>query len=94
MKTIDGVEFEGAAGLRDYLLHQRRDDFVKQFCKKLLGFAIGRGVQLSDRGLLEEMKGSLERSDYRFSAALEPLLRSRQFREIRGRIEQNGPPEP
>jgi RNAse (barnase) inhibitor barstar len=85
IKTIDGVEFEGVGGLRDYLLQQRRDDFVKQFCKKLLGFALGRGVQLSDRGLLDEMKSSLEKNDYRFSAALEPLLRSPQFREIRGR---------
>jgi hypothetical protein len=58
---------------------------VKQFCKKLLGFALGRGVQLSDRGLLDEMKSSLEKNNYRFSSALEPLLKSRQFREIRGR---------
>jgi hypothetical protein len=85
IKTIDGVEFEGVVGLRDYLLNQRRDDFVKQFCKKLLGFALGRGVQLSDRGLLDEMKSSLEKNNYRFSSALEPLLKSRQFREIRGR---------
>lgn len=85
VKTIDGVEFEGAGGLRDYLLNQRRDDFVKQFCKKLLGFALGRGVQLSDRGLLDEMKSSLEKNNYRFSSALEPLLNSSQFREIRGR---------
>jgi hypothetical protein len=85
VKTLDGVEFEGASGLRDYLLNQRRDDFVKQFCKKLLGFALGRGVQLSDRGLLDEMKESLEKNEYRFSAALQPLLSSRQFREIRGR---------
>lgn len=85
IRTIDGVEFEGVGGLRDYLLNQRRDDFVKQFCKKLLGFALGRGVQLSDRGLLDEMQSSLEKNDYRFSAALEPLLKSKQFREIRGR---------
>ena len=85
IRTIDGVDFEGVDGLRDYLLNQRRDDFVKQFCKKLLGFALGRGVQLSDRALLDEMKKSLEKNEYRFSAALEPLLQSRQFREIRGR---------
>ena len=85
VKSLDGVEFEGASGLRDYLLNQRREDFVRQFCKKLVGFALGRGVQLSDRGLLDEMKSSLEKNEYRFSAALQPLLSSRQFREIRGR---------
>ena len=45
----------------------------------------GRAVQLSDRPLLAEMRRQLEQNQYRFSAALEPILRSQQFREIRGR---------
>ena len=85
VKTIDGAEFSGPLGLRDYLLNQRRDDFVMQFCKKLAGFALGRSIQLSDRSLIQEMKSSLEKNEYRFSAALKPLLNSKQFREIRGR---------
>lgn len=83
--TIDGQKFSGVNGLRDYLLQHRRDDFVRQFCKKLAGFALGRAIQLSDRGLIDQMMKSLEKNDYRFSSALEPLLLSRQFREIRGR---------
>jgi hypothetical protein len=85
VKTIDGAEFSGPLGLRDYLLNQRRDAFVTQFCKKLAGFALGRSIQLSDRSLIQEMKSSLEKNEYRFSAALKPLLNSKQFREIRGR---------
>jgi hypothetical protein len=51
----------------------------------LAGFALGRSIQLSDRSLIQEMKSSLEKNEYRFSAALKPLLNSKQFREIRGR---------
>ncbi len=84
-KLTSGTELNGMAGLREYLLTTRRDDFVRQFCKKLLGYSLGRAVQLSDHALLDEMRQRLEKSDYRFSAALEVLVSSRQFREIRGR---------
>src|SRR5262249_8554029 len=47
-KTMDGAEFNGLEGLREYLLTHRRDAFLKQFCRKLLGYSLGRGVQLSD----------------------------------------------
>jgi len=83
-KVQDGTEFEGIEGLRKYLLTSRRDAVIRQFCRKLLGYALGRGVQLSDGPLLDVMQRNLGKQGYRFSAALEPILRSRQFREIRG----------
>ena len=84
-KAPDGARFEDIDGLRGYLLTNRRDAFVKQSCRKLLGYSLGRGVQLSDRPLLREMHERLEASDYRISAAIETIVRSRQFREIRGK---------
>jgi hypothetical protein len=81
----DGHEFDGLEGLRQYLLTTRRDSVVRQFCRKLLGYALGRGIQLSDEPLLEEMMQQLETHDDRFSAAVETIVRSRPFREIRGR---------
>ncbi len=84
-KTMDGAEFDGLDGLRNYLLTKRKDAFVHQFCKKLLGYALGRGVQLSDEPLLEEMQERLKANGYRVSVAVEAIVTSRQFREIRGR---------
>ena len=57
-KLLDGTEFDGLDGLRHYLLTARREPFVRQFCRKLLGYALGRGVQLSDEPLLDEMRAS------------------------------------
>lgn len=84
-KAPDGAEFEGINGLRQYLLTNRRDAFLKQFCRKLLGYALGREVQLSDRPLLTEMQKQLKAGDYRVGIAIESIVRSPQFREIRGR---------
>jgi hypothetical protein len=81
----DGKAFEGIEGLRSYLLSTRRDAILKQFCRKFLGFALGRAVMLSDEPLLAEMKRNIESNDHRIGVAVETIVRSRQFREIRGR---------
>jgi hypothetical protein len=81
----DGTRFDGLAGLRHYLVNDRRGAVQRQFCKKLLGYALGRGVQLSDEPLLAEMQAALDRNEGRFSAAVEVIVSSPQFRQIRGR---------
>lgn len=81
----DGTQVDGLNELRHYLVTQRRETLVRQFCRKLLGYALGRGVQLSDEPLLDEMQRRLAESDYRFSVAIETIVQSQQFREIRGR---------
>jgi hypothetical protein len=84
-KLPSGKEFEGIQGLRDYLLKDRRDDVVRQFCRKLLGYSLGRETQLSDEPLIDTMMAKLAGNDYRFSVAVEMIVSSPQFREIRGR---------
>ncbi len=84
-KTLDGAEFEGFDGLRAYLLARRREAFIKQYCRKLFGYALGRGVQLSDGPVLSAMRAGLEKADGHGDAALDAVVGSRQFREIRGR---------
>ena len=83
-KLVDGKTIDGMGGLRDYILKDRHDDFMRQFCRKLLGYALGREVQLSDELLLAQMQRRLKADGYRFSAAVETIVTSRQFRQIRG----------
>ena len=88
-KTLlpDGTAIHGLASLRDYLLTKRRDDFTRQFCRKLLGYALGRSVQLSDKPLIEQMM----KSDLRFGTLVEQIVSSAQFRSIRGRQQKASP---
>jgi len=79
----DGRGICGLAGLRDYLANQRRDSIVRQFCRKLLGYALGRETQLSDAPLLREMESRLAAADYRVTAAVEAVVCSPQFRQKR-----------
>ena len=84
VKLPDGATFEGLDGLRSYLVNTRRDDFLRQFCRKLLGYALGRSVQLSDKPLIETMLARL-RADDHAGTAVELIVLSPQFREVRGR---------
>ncbi len=84
-QLADGTKMDGLSGLQAYLLNTRREAFLRQFCKKLLGYALAREVQLSDETLLAEMQANLKANDYRIGAAMETVVLSRPFREIRGR---------
>ena len=74
---------QGIDGLRRYLLKDRHDAVVRQFCKKLLGYALGREVALSDEPLLKSMQAQLTKNGYRFSVMVETIVTSEQFRSIR-----------
>lgn len=84
VKLKDGTTFADLAGLRDYLLSRRRDEFVRQFCRKLLGFSLGRSVQLSDSALLSELEQRLGEHDHRVQIAIKTIIVSPQFRLRRG----------
>jgi hypothetical protein len=81
---FDGTDIQGIEGLRNYLIGPRREDVVRQFCRKLLGYALGREVQLSDQPLLDEMLQQLSEKGYRFNVAAAIIVNSPQFRQIRG----------
>ncbi|MFM8282017.1 MAG: DUF1592 domain-containing protein, partial [Planctomycetaceae bacterium] len=81
----DGTAVAGVDGLRDWLGGKRGRDVERQFCRKLLGYALGRGVQLSDEPLLDTIQERLTAADHRVGVAIEAIVTSPQFRSIRGR---------
>jgi hypothetical protein len=83
-KLMDGTPIDGPDGLRSYLLNDRRDTFERQFCRKLLGYGLGRAVQLSDEPLLDEIQAKLAANGHRVHVAIEAIVSSPQFRDIRG----------
>ncbi|HEY3788522.1 MAG TPA: DUF1592 domain-containing protein, partial [Urbifossiella sp.] len=84
VKLKDGTAFEGIDGLRNYLLTRKKDVIVRLFCRKLLGYALGRAVTLSDTALIDEMVAELNRNGGKVSAAVQVIVRSPQFRMVRG----------
>jgi hypothetical protein len=80
--TQDGTEINGFAGLRNYLAGPRREDLLRSISQKLVGYSLGRSVQLSDRKLIDDVTKSMA-SGGRWSDALIVIVNSEQFRCIR-----------
>ncbi len=80
----DGSKFTDIDGLRDYVLKKRRDDYLTNFGRKFLGYALGRSVQLSDEPLIAEMKRTLAGNEYHVQSALQTIILSPQFLTRRG----------
>ena len=84
-ELADGTAIAGIRGLRNYLTRERERDFVRHFCRKLLGYALGRAVQLSDEPLLDRIQKQLQMDRFRVHTAVEMIVLSKQFRQIRGK---------
>lgn len=84
----DGTAVSGHRELRDYLVHKRSNEFLMQFHRKLLGYALGREVMLSDKLYLESLvQRASNDSSYGIGDAIEAVVMSRPFREIRSEEE-------
>lgn len=80
----DGTKFSGLTGLRDYLVNRRQADFQRQFDRKLLGYALGRAVIVSDDPLLEELSRLASRPGTGIHNTIQQIVASPQFRNQRG----------
>jgi hypothetical protein len=85
VRLPSGKEAHGIPEFTNSLVAERKQEFTHTLCRKMLGFALGRSLELSDRALLETMEAELEKNGYRFSSLFETVVLSPQFRNQRGR---------
>jgi mono/diheme cytochrome c family protein len=82
-----GSEGAGLEGLRKYIREHRQEDFVDNLCRKMLSYALGRTLILSDDPAIQEMREKLAANDYRFGVLIESIVTSPQFLTKRARDE-------
>ncbi len=82
-----GQEVAGLDGLRGYLKAHRQDDFVRNLTAKLLSYALGRTLLLSDDPFIDETQAALAAGGFRFGTLVERIVTSPQFLNKRGRDE-------
>lgn len=80
----DGRERQGLNGLRRYLTNQRRDEFVDNLSRKLLSYALGRSLVLSDKSTVEQLRQELSENRFQFGPLVEAIVTSPQFLTKRG----------
>ncbi len=74
-----GSEGSGFEGVLAYIREHRQNDFVDNLSRKLLAYALGRSLMLSDDPTVEQMDGLLAANGYRFDPLVEAIVTSPQF---------------
>jgi hypothetical protein len=80
-----GEEIRSFDDLRAHLETHRKEDFVRQFNRKLLGYALGRSVQLSDEPILKEILQRQSENSFSIQETVCQIVLSKPFRQIRGK---------
>lgn len=76
----DGTQFEGPQELKQALL-QRKRPFLRNLAKRMLGYALGRGLTSYDTCAVETIVNSVERSNYSTWELLRETVLSAPFLE-------------
>jgi uncharacterized protein DUF1592/uncharacterized protein DUF1588/uncharacterized protein DUF1587/uncharacterized protein DUF1595/uncharacterized protein DUF1585 len=74
-----GIQGAGLDGLLTYIRANREKDFLNNLSEKMLAYALGRSLLISDGPLLDAAKAKLAASGYRMSALIEAIVTSPQF---------------
>ena len=80
----EGEKFNGPVELRRVLV-ARKDEFVRCLVEKMLTYALGRGLEESDRCTVKDIAESVARDGYRFSALVNGIVTSDAFQKRRAR---------
>jgi hypothetical protein len=85
----DGREFDGPTELTA-ILTEDREAFTRCLTGKLLTYALGRGLERSDRRTVKTISADVAKADYRFSSLVLGIVNSRPF-QMRRSIQSTTP---
>jgi len=75
----NGVSFDGPKQLKTVLL-ERKELFIRNLVSKMLGYALGRGLTLTDQCTVDRIVGKLEDSGYNAHTLILEIVNSVPFR--------------
>ena len=81
----DGRSFDGPHGL-EAILKAQPDDFSECLARKLLTYALGRGLEPSDDPAVKKIVKDMAADKYRFSSLILGIVKSESFQKRRTRV--------
>lgn len=82
-KLITGEKFADIRELKRILANGHRGDYLHNMAEKLLTYALGRGLDYTDTGTLDQLVARLEAADARPSALIHGIIESAPFQQRR-----------
>jgi hypothetical protein len=82
---INGRKFSSPAEFRK-VLETRKGDFRRAVVRKVLSYALGRGIQGYDRPAIEQIVAAIEKDGDKFSSVILNVARSYPFQNARNSL--------
>jgi hypothetical protein len=61
------------------ILLQRKDEFIRNLTEKMLGYALGRGLEPYDLSAVKKITTAVAKADYRSSTLVSEIVKSYPF---------------
>jgi hypothetical protein len=74
-----GEKFDGPVELKKLLLEKRRPEFLRNLCRKMLGYALARAINRVDMCVVQDCVQALEQGEFRAARLLETIVTSYPF---------------
>lgn len=75
----DGTTISSARDLKTYLITERKEDFARALTTKLLTYALGRRLELTDEATLDSLTNRFIASDYRIASLIQLVVADKSF---------------
>ena len=75
----DGKQIAGADGLRIYLLQERKEQFARSLVMRLLTYALGRSLELTDQAAVDQVLEEFSKDDFRLKGLIHKVVTSEPF---------------
>ena len=78
----DRTEIDGAVGLKQVILEQKQNLFLRNITRKLLAYALGRRLDATDEPAIETLLVSLKKNDLRLQQLLMEIIKHKVFEQL------------
>ena len=75
----NGQQLTGIDELKSYLVSERKTDFARALVSRILGYSIGRRIELSDREIIADLTKQFITDEFRLRNLVKNIVKSKAF---------------
>ena len=74
-----GTDIDGMDGLKSYLLEEKREQFARALVIKLMTYALGRSMELTDEDAIDQLTADFIEHDYQLHRLVQEVAACNAF---------------
>lgn len=87
----NGKTYNGVTGIKEYLLEERKEDFIRNLTERMLAYALGRPLEYFDTPAVDKITQQVVESGYKPSAMMSAIAASYPFNYQNNKPEIDSP---